>query len=122
MKKNIVVLTALLWCIVARAEITPVVEIPAEFDKSKYSLRIIEETSRIHYIKQISDCNDTHYKDFFFVTLKLDIDRTPRHEPEKVPFSEWFCLFSVDVYKFGYDTGVYPEKVSFNKKQNRGWW
>ncbi|WBM68762.1 hypothetical protein OH773_11095 [Buttiauxella sp. WJP83] len=117
MKKNIVVLTGLLWCTYTHADIMPAVKIPAEFDESKYSVRIIEETSRIHYIKQLSDCNNIHYKDFFFMKLKSDIDGTPRNEPEKKPINEWLCLYSVDIYAEGFGSGL-RERAIFSRDKS----
>ncbi|MBV6820171.1 hypothetical protein KWG64_19670 [Rahnella sp. PD12R] len=35
---------------------------------------------------------------------------------QSIPASQWLCMFDTDTYKNGYDTGSYPEKISFNKK------
>lgn len=77
------------------------------FLRAKFS---IDQSSPIDYNTiQTSGCDNVTYNVFSPISINTPLTQS-------IPAHQWLCIFDTDAYENGYDTGSYPEKISFNKR------
>lgn len=109
---NKLLITFLMFCASANASITPEINLPANFDNTQFKVYIIKKSSSIQYTQQNDSCNDVKYKNFF----PSDKYTNSHGElpPEKNSFSQWLCLYAVDIYEGGF-APILKESVFYSK-------